>query len=248
MENTLQEGQGNTVSTERDAMKPRVTIESMFSPCWWALLKEEFDKPYMVALRYFLASERKQTTIYPEPGNIFRALKLSTYDNLKVIIVGQDPYHDGSADGLSFSVKKDRVVTPSLKRILAAIGEDVKQGEFNLDAEKDLSYLASQGVLLINRILTVRKGQPLSHKDKGWEQFTLRIIASCNVHKRPLVFMLWGKPAQALAPYINPRHLVIKREHPVAGVYSGTKDWNHDNCFSTCNEFLEENGIEKISW
>ena len=180
---------------------------------WLELLNQEFRKPYMQSLREFLIQEKlKNKVVYPPNEETFRALRLTGVDDVKVVILGQDPYHGRSqADGLAFSVQKGIKLPPSLRNIFKEIEDDL-----GLDSPKhgDLSFLAEQGVLLLNSVLTVNEGDPASHANRGWETFTDKIVEILN-HKKNIVFMLWGGYAQKKASKISKEsHCILKATHP----------------------------------
>ena len=212
---------------------------------WDALLADEFKKDYYLRLREFLKSEYSTRVIYPGMYDIFNALKHTAYGDVKVVILGQDPYHEpGQAHGMCFSVKPGVEVPPSLVNIYKEIHSDV-----GAPIPKD-GYLvrwADQGVLLLNTVLTVRAHQANSHKGKGWEQFTDRVIELLNGREQPIVFMLWGANARAKKALItNPRHLVLEAPHPSPlSAYNGFFGCRH---FSKCNAFLEKNGMKPVEW
>jgi uracil-DNA glycosylase len=212
---------------------------------WDALLAEEFKKDYYLKLREFLKSEYSTRVIYPGMYDIFNALKHTAYKDVKVVILGQDPYHEpGQAHGMCFSVKPGVEVPPSLVNIYKEIHSDV-----GAPIPKD-GYLvrwADQGVLLLNTVLTVRAHQANSHKGKGWEQFTDRVIELLNCREQPIVFMLWGANARAKKALItNQRHLVLEAPHPSPlSAYNGFFGCRH---FSKCNAFLEKNGMKPVEW
>lgn len=212
---------------------------------WDKLLEGEFSKPYYLELRNFLKAEYKAHTIYPDMYDIFNALKYTPYNKAKVLILGQDPYHEpGQAHGLAFSVKKGTEPPPSLKNIYKELSTDVG---FVPPMHGELTKWAEQGVLLLNTSLTVRRSQANSHRGKGWEIFTDRVIELMNQRETPMVFMLWGNNAKAKAPLItNPCHLVLTAPHPSPlSAFSGFFGCKH---FSKCNDFLKNNGIEPIDW
>lgn len=211
---------------------------------WFALLQNEFAKDYFKSLQNFLGNEYANATIYPKEENIFNALNLVSPDKVKAVIIGQDPYHEpGQAQGLSFSVPDNFPYPPSLVNIFKEIEDDLK---IKCKPSGDLSRWAKQGVLLLNTVLTVRKGQANSHKDKGWEQLTSKIIEILGKREEPIVFMLWGSYAQSFAPLIENQHLVLKAPHPSPlSAYRGFFGCKH---FSKCNEFLKKHGKEPIDW
>lgn len=211
---------------------------------WYELLKDEFDKPYFKSLQTFLDQEYSCYEIYPEQSKIFNALNHCPLDKIKVVIIGQDPYHEpGQAQGLSFSVPEDVVIPPSLVNIMKEIEDDlgiscIKNG--------NLERWANQGVLLLNTVLTVRRGQANSHKDKGWENITRKVIEIIGKRSQPCVFLLWGSYAQQYSSLIGSQHLILKAPHPSPlSSYRGFFGCKH---FSQCNDFLAKQGFEKIDW
>ncbi len=216
-----------------------------FNNSWDILLKEEFQKPYYLNLRKFLVQEYKTQTIYPNMNDIFNALKYTDYKDVKVVILGQDPYHQpNQAHGLCFSVKKGVNPPPSLqnmyKEIYAEYGYPIPQ-------HGELTYWAEQGVLMMNTVLTVRESQPNSHKGMGWEIFTDNVISLLNQRPEPMVFLLWGANARAKKKIItNPNHLVLESAHPSPlSAYNGFFGNNH---FKKANEFLKSKGLTEIDW
>lgn len=211
---------------------------------WFDLLSEEFDKPYFKSLQEFLKDEYSCYEVYPEEKNIFNALNHIPFDKVKVVIIGQDPYHEPrQAQGLSFSVPEDVDIPPSLVNIMKEIESDL-----NISCIKNgnLERWACQGVLLLNTVLTVRRGQANSHKDKGWEILTRKIIELLGKRKEPIVFLLWGSFAQSFAPLIESQHLVLKAPHPSPlSAYRGFLGCKH---FSKCNEFLSSHNLTPIDW
>ena len=212
---------------------------------WDALLSEEFEKPYYRQLREFLKSEYKSHEIYPDMYDIFNALKLTSYSGTKVLIVGQDPYHEpGQAHGLAFSVREGVQPPPSLINIYKEINSELG---IPIPKSGDLTKWAKQGVLLLNTALTVRRGAANSHRGHGWEIFTDRIIELLSQREKPLVFILWGSNARAKTRLItNQRHLVLQSVHPSPLSASG----GFFGCghFRKCNEFLESVGETPIDW
>ena len=213
---------------------------------WDSLLKDEFSKEYYQNLRKILIKEYKTQTIYPDMYDIFNALRYTSYSDVKVVILGQDPYHGpNQAHGLSFSVRKGVAPPPSLKNIFKEIKDEL--GIDNTGKHGELTNWAKSGVLLLNAVLTVRQGQANSHKGIGWEQVTDRIISILNEREKPIVFLLWGNNAKAKASLItNPDHLVLKSAHPSPfSAYNGFFGCGH---FAAANRFLEENGMEPVDW
>ena len=211
---------------------------------WFDLLSDEFGKDYFKSLQAFLDNEYKTYSVYPKQENIFNALNYVAFDKIEVVIIGQDPYHQpGQAQGLSFSVPDNFPLPPSLVNIFKEISDDLG---LTPSPSGNLERWARQGVLLLNTVLTVRDSQPNSHKDKGWERLTRRIIELIGARKEPIVFMLWGSFAQSFQPLIAPHHLVLKAPHPSPlSSYRGFFGCKH---FSKCNEFLKKNNIQPINW
>ncbi len=207
-------------------------------------LKEEEKKEYFINLKKFVDEEYNNHICYPKYENIFNALKLTDFDNIKVVILGQDPYHEpNQAHGLSFSVLCEKL-PPSLKNIYKEMETDLG---VKIQQDGDLTYLAKQGVLLLNTLLTVREHEAFSHKNKGWEIFSDNVIKEINKIDRPIVFILWGAPAQSKSKYLdNPKHLIIKSNHP--SPLSAYRGFFGSKPFSKTNDFLMKNGIEPIKW
>lgn len=217
-----------------------------FNNDWDKILDGEFDKDYYVRLKQFLINEYKTCRIYPSMYDIFNAMKLTAYNDVKCVIIGQDPYHgEGQAHGLSFSVRQGVAPPPSLLNIFKEIKNDV--GIDNSGKHGDLTKWAENGVLLLNSVLTVRANQPRSHRGMGWEQFTTEIITLLNKREKPMVFLLWGNDAKQKMSYItNHNHLVLTSAHPSPlSAYNGFFGCRH---FSKANEFLRKNGLEEIDW
>ena len=212
---------------------------------WDTVLREEFKKEYYLKLREFLKQEYGQGTVYPDPDNIFNAMKLTSYDDAKAVIIGQDPYHEpGQAQGLSFSVPRGMKQPPSLVNIFKEMQADLG---IRPPDHGCLEGWAREGVLLLNAVLTVREHQANSHRGKGWENFTDSIIEALNNREKPLVFILWGNNAKAKEKLItSPRHHIITGAHP--SPLSAHNGFWGGRYFSGTNEFLEEQGIEPINW
>ena len=211
---------------------------------WDNVLKDDFGGENYQNLRRFLAEEYRTHTIYPNMHHIFSALKETAFEDVKVVIIGQDPYHNpGQAHGMCFSVMPGTDTPPSLVNVFKEIKSDLGIANTN-------PYLidwAKQGVLLLNAVLTVRAGQAGSHRGKGWEILTDSIIKKLNERKEPIVFMLWGAYARSKKGYVtNPNHLVLECAHPSPlSAYNGFFGCKH---FSKCNEFLTQNGLKPIDW
>ena len=217
-----------------------------FGNDWDEVLRGEFDKEYYLRLREFLKREYSQHLIYPDMYDIFNAMKYTSYGDTKVVILGQDPYHEpGQAHGLALSVQPGTRVPPSLINIYKEI-----ENEYGVKMPYDYGYLESwarQGVLLLNTTLTVRAHQANSHKDAGWQIFTDDVIAKLNERLKPMVFMLWGSNARSKLSLIDSsRHLVLTSAHPSPlSAYRGFFGCGH---FRRANDFLELKGMESIDW
>ncbi|MBQ4145810.1 MAG: uracil-DNA glycosylase [Clostridia bacterium] len=212
---------------------------------WDSLLEEEFKKPYYQKLRQFLVQEYNNHTVYPDMSDIYTALKTTDYHSVKVVIIGQDPYHGpNQAHGLSFSVKPGIEPPPSLKNIFQEINKEL---DIPIPKTGCLLPWAKQGVLLLNAVLTVRAGEPNSHKGMGWETLTDRIIELLNQRNQPMVFLLWGATARKKAEIItNPNHLILSCAHPSPlSAYNGFFGCGH---FKACNKFLASQGLKPIDW
>ncbi len=212
---------------------------------WDNILADEWSKPYYRQLHDFLKSEYSKTRIYPDMYDIFNALRYTSFENTRAVIIGQDPYHGpGQAHGLCFSVKKGVPLPPSLVNIYKEITDDLGVA---MPQHGDLTGWARQGVLLLNTVLTVRAGQPNSHKDKGWEIFTDRVISELDRKETPVVFLLWGANAEKKARVItNPIHKKLITVHPSPlSAYRGFFGCRH---FSKANKILSESGQESIKW
>lgn len=215
-------------------------------PSWRDPLSDEFAQPYMAELKRFLAGEKQHgRRIFPKGSEWFRALDLTPLDAVRVVILGQDPYHGpGQAHGLCFSVPPNVQPPPSLVNIFKELESDL-----GIRAARHgfLEHWAKQGVLLLNSVLTVEMGRAASHRDRGWERFTDQIVAQVNAKAEPVVFLLWGSYAQKKAAFVDAsRHLVLKAPHPSPlSAHSGFFGCNH---FSKANAFLESKGLPPIDW
>jgi uracil-DNA glycosylase len=212
---------------------------------WQEFFDIETKKDYYLELREFLKSEYKTQTIYPPMNDIFNAFKMTALSNVKVIIIGQDPYHGkGQGMGLSFSVNDGIRIPPSLRNIY----KELELEGFHPDTNTgNLTKWAGQGVFLLNSCLTVREHKPNSHAGKGWEVFTNNAIKFLEHDERPKVFLLWGNYAQKKAEIItNPKHLILKSAHP--SPFSADRGFFGNNHFIKTNEFLKENNIKEIEW
>ncbi|MCX2585392.1 uracil-DNA glycosylase [Pedobacter sp. MR22-3] len=214
---------------------------------WLAVLDQEFEKDYMKNLKSFLKEEKeKGTTVYPKGQDIFRAMNTTPFDQVKVVILGQDPYHGvGQAHGLSFSVQRGMTIPPSLKNIYKELETDIEG--FKSPPHGNLMHWAEQGVLLLNATLTVRAAEAGSHQNRGWEIFTDEIIKSLSEKREHLVFLLWGKYAQQKASLIDQKkHYVLTAAHPSPfSAYNGFFGSKH---FSKANQLLIQNNLTPIDW
>lgn len=214
-------------------------------PSWYAQLESEFRSQEFMALKKFLMNEKRDRTVYPESQNIFKAFELTPFNNVKVVVLGQDPYHGPEqAHGLCFSVRKGVPVPPSLRNIFKEMAL-----EFKTDPPKDgdLSHLAEQGVLLLNATLTVRANEAGSHQGKGWERFTDGAIKALNDKKDGLIFLLWGRFAQMKAELIDPeKHYILKAPHP--SPLSASRGFIGCGHFKETNDILNAAGRSPIKW
>lgn len=212
---------------------------------WDDILKDEFSSENYQKLREFLKDEYRRFTVYPNMYDIFNAFRLTPYDEVKAVILGQDPYHgEGQAHGLAFSVREGVEIPPSLRNIFKELHDDTGA---QIPQSGCLDRWAKQGVLLLNSVLTVRAGMPGSHRGKGWEHITDAAISALNAREKPLAFILWGNFAKEKLPLItNKRHLILQAPHPSPlSAFYGFFGCGH---FSKCNEFLKENGVTPIEW
>ena len=212
---------------------------------WDEILKEEYQKDYFKQLTEFVEKEYETKTIYPKKEDIFAAFKYTDYDDVRVVLLGQDPYHGvNQAHGLCFSVQKGVAQPPSLKNIFKELQEDLG---CRIPSHGNLIKWANEGVLMLNTVLTVREGNANSHANKGWEKLTDSIICKLNESKKPIVFLLWGRNAQSKMNLItNPNHLILKCAHPSPlSAYNGFYGCRH---FSKTNNFLMKNGYKPIDW
>jgi uracil-DNA glycosylase len=213
---------------------------------WDNFFEVEKKKPYWKTLESFWDEKYATTTVFPKRELIFNAFSLTPLSEVKVVVIGQDPYHEvGQAMGLAFSVPNSCKVPPSLINIFKEI-----EIEYGTPCEKvgDLTYLAKQGVLLVNTILTVEEGKAMSHKIKEYAIFMRNLLGFLDNLDQPIVFMLWGGPAQKYEQYVtNPNHLVIKRTHP-SPLGANQGGWFNENTFKSCNEFLEKKNVKTIEW
>lgn len=212
---------------------------------WKNILIDEFNKDYFISLKQFLVEEKQTQIIYPKGSEIFAAFNHTPFDKVKVVILGQDPYHGtGQAHGLSFSVPEGIKPPPSLINIYKELNSDIG---FQIPSHGNLTRWTEQGVLLLNATLTVRANQAGSHQNKGWENFTDSVIKKISEHKQNVVFLLWGRYAQAKESLIDSKkHFILKAAHPSPfSVYNGFMGCKH---FSKTNELLKKNNLTEIDW
>lgn len=211
---------------------------------WDIILKDEYESDYFKKIKDIVRSEYKKKIIYPEASRVFYAFRLTTYENTKVVILGQDPYHGvGEANGLCFSVNEGIKMPPSLKNIYKELYDDLGI----IKKSTDLSSWAKSGVLMLNSVLTVEKDKPASHKFVGWEEFTDNVIKKINEKDSPVVFILWGNFAKEKMKYItNKKHLVITSSHP--SPFSASYGFFGSKPFSKTNKFLKDNNLKEIEW
>lgn len=216
----------------------------MINKKWDIILEQEMKQDYFKTLGTFVKNEYKTKMVFPEYQDIFNALRYTDYDEVKVVILGQDPYHgDKEAHGLSFSVREGIPMPPSLKNILEELQNDLGITR----TQSDLTDWAKQGVLLLNSIMTVVRNSPLSHKEKGWETFTDNIIKKLNEREKPVVFILWGSYARSKKVLItNPHHKIIESVHP--SPLSAYRGFFGSKPFSKTNQFLEQHNMKGINW
>lgn len=213
---------------------------------WYEKLKDEFNSDSYKNLEIWLNNEYKAKTIYPSPEKVFNALNLVKFDDVKVVIIGQDPYHNpNQAHGLSFSVEKDVAIPPSLQNIYKELKSDM--GCY-IPNNGNLTKWAKQGILLLNSVLTVEQNKPNSHKNKGWEQITSKVVELLNKRDEPVIFLLWGSNAKAIGKNIDTsKHYVLTAVHP-SPMSANQGGWFGCKHFSKCNEILKNLGKEEIDW
>jgi len=222
-----------------------MVTEVKIAPSWKEGLKSEFKKPYFIELIDFVRTEYRTQTVFPPGKEIFRAFDCADFDKVKVVIIGQDPYHGpGQANGLCFSVRDGVPMPPSLKNIFKEIQSDLGKP---FPKSGDLERWANQGVLLLNATLTVRASSPGSHQKKGWEEFTDAVIKEISDKKSNVVFLLWGAYAQKKGEIIDrSRHLVLMSAHP--SPFSADRGFFGNKHFSKTNEYLKSKGLKEIDW
>jgi len=212
---------------------------------WKEILSSEFEHSYMGELKDFLVEEKKHYTIFPQANHIFNSFNSTPFGDVKVVILGQDPYHGaGQAHGLAFSVQHGVKLPPSLHNIFKELVDDIG---CEFPKSGDLSHWAHEGVLLLNTLLTVRKSEPFSHKDRGWERFTDQVIRLVSNQRENIVFILWGAPAQKKGSLIDEsKHLILRAPHP--SPLSSYRGFFGSKPFSQTNHYLVSKGIKSIDW
>ncbi len=221
-------------------------LKSQVPPSWQTLLADEFEKVYFQKLQNFVEIAYRETICFPPKELIFNAFNLCLPNDIKVVIIGQDPYHgSGQANGLCFSVQNDIPLPPSLKNIFVEMSKDLGNA---IPISGDLSRWASQGVLMLNTTLTVEAGKAGSHQQQGWETFTDAVIQKINVLNQPIVYLLWGNFAQKKAKLVNnPKHLILKAGHP-SPLSANRGFWFNNQHFSQTNAWLKAQNVSEIDW
>lgn len=221
-------------------------MKDYIAPDWKKKLNDELEKPYFKELLSFVQKEYEENQCFPDPENIFKAFELSSFEDTKVVIIGQDPYHGyGQAHGLCFSVQPEAKIPPSLRNIYREIQQDLGRPS---PETGNLSHWAEQGVLMLNATLTVRSGEAASHSGKGWEKFTDTVIKTLSDQREHLVFLLWGGPAQKKGRKVDQSsHLVLNSGHP-SPLAANRGYWFGNQHFSKTNEYLKSVGKDPIKW
>lgn len=221
-------------------------MEINIEPSWKQVLKEEFEKPYFQKLMDFITMEYNENQCFPPKDQIFEAFNHTPFHNVKVVIIGQDPYHGrGQAHGLCFSVQESVAIPPSLRNIFREINEDIGT---QIPSTGNLTHWANQGVLLLNATMTVREQQAGSHQNKGWEKFTDAVIDKLSSEREGLVFMLWGGPAKKKGRKVDAsNHLILESGHP-SPLAANRGYWFGNKHFSSANAYLKKTGIQPIEW
>lgn len=219
-------------------------VINMIGNDWDNILFSEYNSDYFLKIKDKVRKEYQCKTIFPKAEDVFKAFRMTSYKDTRVVILGQDPYHGvGEANGLCFSVNEGIKMPPSLNNIYKELYNDVGIKR----TSTDLSCWAKSGVLLLNSVLTVEKDKPASHKDIGWEEFTDNVIKKLNEKKEPVVFILWGNFAKSKSKYItNPKHLIISSPHP--SPFSANSGFFGSKPFSKTNKFLKDNGLKEVEW
>ncbi len=219
--------------------------EAKIDSSWRSVLSQAFENESMIHLKEFLLHEQQHNQIFPKNRDIFNAFNLTPFENVKVVILGQDPYHgDDQAHGLAFSVQKGNALPPSLVNIFKELQSDLG---IDMPEDGDLSHWAKEGVLLLNTVLTVRAHEAHSHRNQGWETFTDAVISAISKERSHVVFILWGKPAQSKKKLIDiSKHLIIEAPHP--SPLSAYRGFFGSKPFSQANDYLKDHGIKAIDW
>ncbi len=219
--------------------------KEIFDNDWQEVVSAEFAKPYYLKLREFLKQEYENETVYPDKADMWNAFKHTAFEDVKVVILGQDPYHGpNQAHGLSFSVQPGVPHPPSLRNMLKELKEDLGCA---IPRDGTLTKWADQGVLMLNTVLTVRKGQAHSHRGQGWEQFTDEVIRKLSDREKPVIFVLWGRPAQKKKQFIDlDRHAIIESPHP--SPLSANRGFFGSQPYSKVNDLLKQNGEQPIDF
>lgn len=222
-----------------------MNVDPKIDPSWKRVLHDEFEKPYFPELKAFLLKEKERHTVYPAGANIFNAFNTTPFERIKVVILGQDPYHGpNQAHGLAFSVQDGVPFPPSLQNIFKELCDDIGCA---MPQSGNLTRWAEQGVFLLNTVLTVRAGEAHSHKEQGWERFTDAVIRRISEQREHVVFILWGRPAQSKASMIDEkRHLILRAPHP--SPLSAYRGFFGSKPFSRTNAYLNTHGIAPIDW
>lgn len=231
----------------RDRVELLSKREALLGSSWFDKIGSQFDETYMQSISQYLAKRRKEVMVYPAPENVFRAYQLTPFEEVKVVIILQDPYNDGTATGVPMGVKEPRIYPKSVDVLDIAIAEDLYDGFRLQPIDPDLEYLCAQGVLMLNSALTVEHKAPNSHQTIGWGKFIKATIEALNT-KHSLIYLLLGSKAQNFRRYIADAHTVIEVEHPIKHKYENRPRWEHDRIFSKTNQLLINYGEEPINW
>lgn len=229
----------------RDALEAK--RRQLLGDEWYEQVGEEFDKPYMQALSKRLALRRNEVMVYPEPSKVFRAYQMTPHQKVRVVLLLQDPYNDGTATGLAMGVENPQVYPKTIDYLDKAIEEDVYDNLRFPPLDPDLEYLTREGVMLLNTALTVEHRSPNSHQGWGWQHFIKATIDALN-KKDYVVYLMMGSNAQAFTKYVSDVHDVIEVEHPNKHTYDKRPSWKYDRCFSKCNQLLINNNLSPVIW
>lgn len=221
--------------------------KALLGDSWFKKLGSQFDMCYMRKISAYLARRRQEVMVYPKPEDVFRAYQLTSYEDVKVVFLLQDPYNDGTATGIAMGVKDSQVYPKSVDVLDIAIAEDIYDGFRLQPIDPDLEYLSAQGVLMLNSYLTVEHRNPKSHSRIGWNWFIQATIEELN-KKEFVIYLLLGSSAQIFKKYISDTHIVIEAEHPIKHKYDKRPRWEHNKPFSKINQLLTNRGLEPINW